>query len=56
MLPYDEYKTLEKLVEYVKTSDDINKNVYEGKNIHTHFLEEAMIIVMRGRYIYFLQG
>lgn len=50
MLPYRAYKDLERLIEYVKTSDDIEKFFYKTEHPDIRFLEEAMIIVMRAKY------
>ncbi len=51
MLPYRTYKDLERLIEYVKTSDDIKSFFYKGKHPDISFLEEAMIIVMRAKHL-----
>ena len=50
MLPYGTYNALEKLIEYVKTSDDIKKFIYDKEHQDTRYLEEAMIVVMRAKY------
>jgi hypothetical protein len=50
MLPYRTYKDLERLIEYVKTSDDIKTFFYKREHPDIRFLEEAMIIVMRAKY------
>lgn len=50
MLPYRAYKDLERLIEYVKTSDDIKSFFYKREHPDIRFLEEAMIIVMRVKY------
>lgn len=50
MLPYRAYKDLERLIEYVKTSDDIKTFFYKREHPDIRFLEEAMIIVMRVKY------
>ena len=50
MLPYRSYKDLERLIEYVKTSDDIKTFFYKREHPDIRFLEEAMIIVMRVKY------
>ena len=50
MLPYRAYKDLERLIEYVKTSDDIKSFFYKREHPDIRFLEEAMIIVMRAKY------
>ena len=50
MLPYKAYKDLERLIEYVKTSDDIKTFFYKREHPDIRFLEEAMIIVMRVKY------
>ena len=50
MLPYRAYKDLERLIEYVKTSDDIKAFFYKREHPDIRFLEEAMIIVMRAKY------
>lgn len=50
MLPYRAYKDLEKLIEYVKTSNDIKTFFLEREHLDIRFLEEAMIIVLRVKY------
>ena len=50
MLPYRTYKDLERLIEYVKTSDDIKTFFYEREHPDIRFLEEAMIIVLIVKY------
>ena len=50
MLPYRTYKNLERLIEYVKTSDDIKTFFYKREHPDIRFLEEAMIIVIRVKY------
>lgn len=50
MLPYRAYKDLERLIEYIKTSDDIKSFFYKREHPDIRFLEEAMIIVMRAKY------
>ncbi len=50
MLPYRAYKDLERLIEYVKTSDDIKTFFYKREHPDIRFLEEAMIIVRRVKY------
>ena len=50
MLPYRTYKDLERLMEYVKTSDDIKTFFYKKEHPGIRFLEEAMIIVTRVKY------
>lgn len=50
MLPYRAYKDLERLIEYVKTSDDIKSFFYKREHPDIRFLEEAMIIVMKVKY------
>ena len=50
MLPYGTYNALEKLIEYVKISDDIKKFIYDKEHQDTRYLEEAMIVVMRAKY------
>ena len=50
MLPYRAYNYLEKLIEYIKTSDDIKSFFYKREHPDIRFLEEAMIIVMRAKY------
>lgn len=47
MLPYGAYKDLERLIKYVKTSNDIKKFIYDREHIDIRYLEEAMIVVMR---------
>lgn len=50
MLPYRTYEDLERLIEYVKTSDDIKSFFYKREHPDIRFLEDAMIIVMRAKY------
>ncbi len=50
MLPYGTYKALEDLIEYVKTSNDINSFFCKSEHQDIKYLEEAMIIVMRAKY------
>ncbi len=50
MLPYRAYKDLERLIEYVKTSDDIKTFFLKREHPDIRFLEEAMIIVLRVKY------
>ena len=50
MIPYRAYKDLERLIEYVKTSDDIKTFFYKREHPDIRFLEEAMIIVMRVKH------
>ena len=50
MLPCGTYNALEKLIEYVKTSDDIKGFIYDKEHQDTRYLEEAMIVVMRVKY------
>ena len=50
MLPYRAYNYLEKLIEYIKTSDDIKSFFYKREHPDIRFLEEAIIIVMRAKY------
>ena len=50
MLPYRAYKDLERLIEYVKTSDDIKAFYYKREHPDIRFLEETMIIVLRVKY------
>lgn len=50
MLPYRTYKDLERLIEYAKTSDDINPFFLKREHPAIRFLEEAMIIVLRVKY------
>lgn len=50
MLPYRAYKELEKLIYYIKTSDDIESFFYKSEYPDIRFLEEAMIIVMRVKH------
>lgn len=50
MLPYRAYKDLERLIEYVKTSDDIKSFFYKREHPDIRYLEDAMIIVMRAKY------
>lgn len=51
MLPYRAYKDLERLIEYIKTSDDIKSFFYKREHPDIRFLEEAMIIVMRVKHL-----
>ena len=51
MLPYRAYKDLERLIEYVKTTDDIKSFFYKREHPDIRFLEEAMIIVMRAKHL-----
>lgn len=51
MLPYRAYKDLERLIEYIKTSDDIKSFFYKREHPDIRFLEEAMIIVMRAKHL-----
>lgn len=50
LLPYDTYNALENLIEYVKKCTDIEKFFYESAYKEIHYLEDAMIIVMRAKY------
>lgn len=50
MLPYRAYKDLERLTEYIKTSDDIKSFFYKREHPDIRYLEETMIIVMRAKY------
>ena len=50
MLPYRAYKELERLIDYIKTSDDIKNFFYKSEYSGIKYLEEAMIIVMRVKY------
>lgn len=57
LLPYKAYIALEKLINYVKTSDDIKKFFYSYEYPDVKYLEQAMIIVSRAKhteYIYSL--
>ena len=47
LLPYKTYLALEDLIEYIKTSDDINKFYFDSGHSDVRYLEEAMIIFMR---------
>lgn len=49
LLPYKSYMALEELMEYVKTSDDINKFYFNTGHSDVRYLEEAMIIFMRAK-------
>ena len=51
MLPYRTYKDLERLIDYIKTSDDIKSFFYKREHPDIRFLEEAMIIVMRAKHL-----
>ena len=50
MLPYRSYKDLERLIEYIKTNDDIESFFYKSEHQDIRYLEEAMIIVLRVKY------
>ena len=57
MLPYRAYKDLERLIEYIKTSDDIKTFFYKREHPDIRYLEDAMVIVNRvkyNKYDYFL--
>lgn len=49
LLPYKTYLALEDLIEYIKTSDDINKFYFDSGHSDVRYLEEAMIIFMRAK-------
>lgn len=49
MLPYETYKALEDLINYIKTSNDITKFYYKTEHTDVRYLEEALIIVMRAK-------
>ena len=49
MLSYETYNSLENLIKYVKNSNDIEGFVYDSKNKGAHYLEDAMIIVLRAK-------
>lgn len=49
LLPYKSYMVLEDLMEYVKTSDNINKFYFDSGHSDVRYLEEAMIIFMRAK-------
>ena len=49
MLPYGTYKTLENLIKYTKTNNDITKFYYKSEYSDVKYLEEAMIIFMRAK-------
>lgn len=52
LLPYDAYCTLEKLIKYLKTNNDIEKFCYSDiSNGGIYYLEQAMIIVMRAKQL-----
>lgn len=51
MLPYQTYKDLEKLIEYTKTSNDIKTFFYQEEHQSVRYLEDAMIVVMRVKYL-----
>lgn len=51
LLPYRTYMALEDLIEYVKTSDDINKFYFDSGHSDVRYLEEAMIIMMRAKHM-----
>lgn len=57
LLPYGSYKSLESLMNYIKTSDNIKEFFYKEVHQEVRYLEETMIIVMRanhGKYEYSL--
>lgn len=59
MLPHRTYKDLERLIEYIKTSNDIKSFFYKREHPDIKYLEEAMIIVMRAKHLeynYFLNS
>lgn len=59
MLPHRTYKDLERLIEYIKTSNDIKSFFYKREHPDIRYLEEAMIIVMRAKHLeynYFLNS
>lgn len=47
LLPYKAYMALEDLIDYIKTSDDINKFYFDTGYSDVRYLEEAMIIFAR---------
>lgn len=49
LLPYKTYVSLEDLMAYIKTSDDINKFYYDAGHSDVRYLEEAMILIMRAK-------
>lgn len=51
MLPYRTYKDLERLIKYIKTSNDIKSFFYKREHPDIRYLEEAMIIVMRAKHL-----
>ncbi len=57
LLPYDSYKVLDELREYVKNSSDIEKFTKRKEYIEIRYLERAMILVLRvkgNKYTYSL--
>lgn len=50
LLPYKSYLILEKLIEFTKESEDINKFHKQTEYAEVRYLEEAMIIVLRAKY------
>lgn len=57
LLPYGSYKSLESLMNYIKTSDNIKEFFYKEVHQEVRYLEKIMIIVMRanhGKYEYSL--
>lgn len=51
MLPYEAYLALEELIEFLKTSEDIETYFNKSKYTDVYYLKEAMIIVMRIKHL-----
>lgn len=49
LLPYRTYIALEDFIEYMKTSDDIEKFYFDSGHSDVRYLEEAMIIFMKAK-------
>ena len=49
LLPYKTYTVLEDLIEYIKTSDDINEFCFNKDYLDVRYLEKSMIIFMRAK-------
>lgn len=50
MLPYETYKNIERLIKYLKTSEDIKAFYYKNEYKDVRYLEDAMVIVGRVKY------
>lgn len=51
LLPYESYKSLEELIKYIKTENDIKKFFYKSEYSSVKYLQEAMIIIMRAKHM-----